>query len=78
MILETLFRNEKLQPVVSIILLDWSSRENLHSLDYLNNQTISRGLYEVIWVEYYQKRSPAIAAKLEGCIQCQRNYFVQR
>lgn len=77
--MEIIFKNRQIiTPTLSIVLLDWSCRKSFHILDYLDKQTVSRGLYEVIWVEYYQKRSPAIAAKLEECIQCQRNYFVQR
>jgi hypothetical protein len=42
---------------LSFILLDWSCRESLHLIDYLNDQTVSRDRYEIIWIEYYQKRS---------------------
>lgn len=54
-------------PKVSIILLDWSCRESFHTLDYLSTQTIPRDQYEVIWIEYYQRRSPEIAERLERC-----------
>ena len=56
-----------ISPKVSIILLDWSCRESFHSLDYLNNQTISREQYEIIWIEYYSRRSPEIELKLKEC-----------
>ncbi|OHB58191.1 MAG: hypothetical protein A2173_03550 [Planctomycetes bacterium RBG_13_44_8b] len=52
---------------VSIILLDWSCRESFHILDYLNKQTVSREQYEIIWIEYYNKRSPEIKTALEEC-----------
>lgn len=40
----------------SIILTDWSVRESLHAIRFLNRQTIDRNNYEIIWVEYYNKR----------------------
>jgi len=43
------------KPLVTIVLLDWSCRESLHSLDYLANQTIPREQYEIIWIEYYSR-----------------------
>jgi hypothetical protein len=51
-------------PKVSIILLDWSCRESFHSLDYLNNQTIPREQYEIIWIEYYSRRPAEIEERL--------------
>ncbi len=41
---------------VSIILIDWGVRESFHSIDYLNNQTMFRKDYEIIWIEYYNHR----------------------
>lgn len=41
---------------VSIILLDWSVRESFHSLHYLNQQTVSRDQYELIWLEFYGRK----------------------
>lgn len=54
-------------PKVSIILLDWNCRESFHSLDYLNEQAVSRDMYEIIWIEYYNRRSFEIEKKLEEC-----------
>ncbi len=51
---------------ISFILLDWSCRESLHILDYLNNQTVARDNYEIIWIEYYQKRSADLHQRLEA------------
>lgn len=51
-------------PKLSIILLDWSCRESYHSLDYLNTQTVDRGRYEIIWIEFYGRRPSAIQDKL--------------
>jgi hypothetical protein len=50
---------------ISFILLDWSCRESLHILDYLNKQTIPRDQYEIIWIEYYQRRSLDLQRRLE-------------
>ena len=44
-------------PKISIVLLDWSCRESYHMLHYLNNQTISRDKYEIIWIEYFSRRA---------------------
>jgi hypothetical protein len=52
------------QPRVSFLLLDWSCRESLHILDYLNNQTVPRDQYEILWVEYYQKRSQELCDRI--------------
>jgi hypothetical protein len=43
-------------PKVSVVLLDWSVRESLHSLNYLNRQTVPREDYELIWIEYYSRQ----------------------
>lgn len=52
-------------PKVSLILLDWSCRESFHSLDYLNEQTVLREQYEIIWIEYYSRHSPDIEVRLK-------------
>ncbi len=41
---------------ISIILLDWGVRESFHSLQYLNQQTVPRDEYELIWLEFYGKK----------------------
>lgn len=55
---DILYRNDNLNPTVSIILVDWSCRESFHALEYLNNLSIPRDQYEIIWIEYYH-RAPA-------------------
>jgi len=66
--LEVLYKNNTIDsPRVSIILLDWSCRESFHSLDYLSNQTVPRDQYEVIWIEYYNRRSHEIEKRLKEC-----------
>mgnify|MGYP001605656260 FL=1 len=66
--MEILFdTNLSCKPLISIILLDWCCRESFHSLDYLSDQTIPREQYEIIWIEYYNRRSPEIEAALKKC-----------
>ena len=55
------------KPKVSFILLDWSCRESFHMLHYLNQQNVPRESYEIIWIEYYNRRSPEIHKRLEDC-----------
>jgi hypothetical protein len=49
---------------VSIILLDWGVRESLHSIHYLNAQSVPRTQYELIWVEFYNRKPPELAQQL--------------
>lgn len=52
-------------PEVSLILLDWNVRESFHSLEYLNHQRFDRRRYEIIWIEYYERVVPEIAAMMQ-------------
>lgn len=60
-------QKNQILPKLSIILLDWSCRESFHILHYLNNQTILREKYEIIWIEYYGRRPTEIEAGLKEC-----------
>ena len=51
-------------PAFSFVLLDWSCRESFHSLDYLAEQTVDRDDYEIIWIEFYQRRAAELDKKL--------------
>jgi hypothetical protein len=51
-------------PTVSFVLLDWDCRESFHSLDYLAEQTVDRDEYEIIWIEFYQRRAAELDKKL--------------
>ena len=53
------------RPQISLVLLDWSCRESFHVFNYLSKQSIPRDQYEVIWIEYYGRRSPEIQGKIE-------------
>ncbi|KJU85667.1 membrane protein containing Glycosyl transferase, family 2 domain protein [Candidatus Magnetobacterium bavaricum] len=44
------------KPELSIILVDWSCRESIHALHYLNDQSVGRDRYEIVWIEYYGRR----------------------
>lgn len=66
--MEVIYNNKVLNSSkVSIILLDWSCRESFHSLYYLNNQTVPRRQYEIIWIEYYSRRPSDIEDGLKKC-----------
>jgi glycosyltransferase involved in cell wall biosynthesis len=41
---------------VSVILIDWGVRESFHSVEYLNRQTAVRSDYELIWLEFYDRK----------------------
>ncbi len=41
---------------VSVILIDWGVRESFHCLEYLNRQTVPRESYELIWLEFYDRK----------------------
>jgi len=77
--MKIIFDNKNdISPKVTIILLDWSCRESLHSLDYLNNQTIPREQYEIIWIEYYSRRSSWIESKLKQCEMSGKHPIIDR
>ena len=59
------FNTQLIAPKVSLVLLDWSCRESFHILDYLDKQTAPRSQYEVIWIEYYDRKAGPIEEKLK-------------
>ncbi len=54
--MELIIDSKNGSPLASIILVDWSVRESFHSLEYLSNQTFPRDKYEIIWIEFYDRR----------------------
>jgi hypothetical protein len=52
-------------PKISLILLDWSCRESFHIFDYLQKQDVPREWFEVLWIEYFDRAAPEIAARIE-------------
>ncbi len=68
--MQILFENKHCSaPKVSIILLDWSCRESFHILNYLKHQNISRDMFEVIVIEYYQNISKEISEMLNKSVR---------
>ena len=51
--------SQRINPKVSLILLDWNVRESFHFLKYLSTQNVPRSQFEVILVEYYSGISKA-------------------
>jgi len=59
--MEILYRSKyDRPPEVSFILLDWGCRESFHILDYFARQTVARQRYEVMWIEYWDRRAEQI------------------
>jgi len=54
---EALIRHQSGRKKVSVILTDWNVRESFHSLEYLNRQTCPRDDFELIWVEFYDRKA---------------------
>ena len=57
-------------PKVSLILLDWSCRENFFALDWLADQSVDRGDYEIIWVELFDRVLDQVISKVDVYITC--------
>jgi hypothetical protein len=57
-------------PLVSLILLDWSCRESLHALGWLERQDIPSEKYELIWVECYERVLPEAMTTCDVVITC--------
>lgn len=57
-------------PEISFVLMDWGCRETFHTLEYLNNQTERRDRYEIIWIEYYDRKPARITQMLEDYKRC--------
>jgi hypothetical protein len=64
--LEFIVDHAKPAAKVSVILLDWSVRESFHSLQYLNRQSVDRSLYELIWIEFYDRKPPALLEAVQA------------
>jgi hypothetical protein len=55
--MKVLRKNQRItDPKVSLVLLDWGCRESFHTVEYLNHLVTPRDQYEIIWVEYYDRR----------------------
>lgn len=57
---------------LSIVLLDWSCRESFHLLDCLARQTVDRSRYEILWIEFYDRPNPQLAARIDDAARTGR------
>lgn len=53
-------------PLISIIMVDGSFREQFHALRFFAEQTLPRDRYEIIWVEYYNRLHPDLCAAIDA------------
>ena len=63
---ETVLKQNKPGCKVSVILIDWSVRESFHSIEYLNRQTAARSDYELIWLEFYDRKPDDLRKLVES------------
>lgn len=63
--MEFVLNQKRPNAAVSVILIDWGVRESFHSLYYLNRQTVPRDKYDLIWVEFYDRKPEALARAVE-------------
>ena len=57
--------NPATRPRVSFVLVDASTRESVHTVDYLADQSVPREMYEIIWIEYFTRRHPELQLRLD-------------
>lgn len=57
-------------PLVSIVLLDWSVREWFQALRWLPEQDVAREKYELIWVEVFGRVVPEAMEHADVVITC--------
>lgn len=57
-------------PLISIVLIDWSVRERFHALDWLNAQDVPRDEYELVWVELFDRVIPEVMEKADAVLTC--------
>ena len=66
----TIYDTENKKIRVSLLMLDWSVREQLFALDWLNKQDALRETYEIIWIEIYDRILPEALEKADQVITC--------
>jgi hypothetical protein len=52
-----------MNPRISIVMIDGSFREKLHTIDFFGQQSIPSSDYELLWVEYYDRVNPGLQEK---------------
>jgi hypothetical protein len=57
-------------PKVSLILLDWSVREHFQAFEWLPRQNVPREMYELIWIELYDRVTPEALDVADVVITC--------
>lgn len=63
--MEMLFKFDRVTAAeLSIVLLDWSCRESFRLFKYLSAQSVDREKFEILWVEYYDRRAKGIEAAI--------------
>lgn len=65
--------NKSIKVKLSIILLDWSVREYFQALHFLKEQSVSRNLYELIWVELYDREANIVKEVCDQLICCHQS-----
>lgn len=50
-------------PILSIVMVDGSFRENYYSIDFIEKQTLPNELYEILWVEYFSEINSSLYKK---------------
>lgn len=66
--MQILRRSQRAGVKVSFVLLDWSCRESFHMLDYLAEQTVPRDQYEILWLEYYDRRPDELLQRIDTAL----------
>lgn len=64
--IETIYRSNNEKPAISLILLDWTCRESFHIFSYLEKQTVPRHTFEIIWIEFYNRKPAEIAELIDN------------
>src|SRR5579859_5048744 len=64
------------KPKISVILIDWGVRESFHCLEYLNRQTIDRRDYELIWLEFYDRKPAGLQQMVSSGNRVLDKWFV--
>jgi hypothetical protein len=60
--------SENTKPEISFILLDWTCRESFHVLEHFEKQNVERTSYEIVWIEFYQRRSDEIRQRIDKAL----------
>lgn len=71
--LKTAFKRYRAsKPKISVVLVDGLAEGDFHILDCLAEQTLPRDDYEIIWVEYYDRRAVGLDEKIAAFAAAER------